>query len=82
MAAAGVKVAKHDNRSATSKCGSADILELGFPFSDPVADGPIIQEANNITLKNGINTDNCFQLLEEIRKTSDIPIGLLIYANL
>jgi len=60
----------------------ADVLELGFPFSDPVADGPIIQEANNITLEQGINTESCFQLLAEIRKISDIPIGLLIYANL
>jgi len=60
----------------------ADILELGLPFSDPVADGPIIQKANNITLNNGINTESCFQLLEDIRKVSNIPIGLLIYANL
>lgn len=60
----------------------ADILELGFPFSDPVADGPTIQEANNISLGNGINTEKCFQLLSDIRKYSDIPIGLLVYANL
>ena len=60
----------------------ADILELGFPFSDPVADGPIIQEANTITLQNGFNTEKCFQLLSDIRKYSNIPIGLLVYGNL
>ncbi len=60
----------------------ADILELGFPFSDPVADGPIIQEANTITLANEFNTEKCFQLLAEIRQYSKIPIGLLVYGNL
>ncbi|MBN2280856.1 MAG: tryptophan synthase subunit alpha [Candidatus Marinimicrobia bacterium] len=60
----------------------ADILELGFPFSDPVADGPIIQEANNIALHNNINTEKCLTILEKIRKFSPIPIGLLVYANL
>ncbi len=60
----------------------ADILELGFPFSDPVADGPIIQEANTITLERGFNTEKCFQLLSDIRKYSNIPIGLLVYGNL
>ncbi|MFP4546849.1 MAG: tryptophan synthase subunit alpha [Fidelibacterota bacterium] len=60
----------------------ADILELGLPFSDPVADGPVIQEANTITLANGFNTEKCFQLLADIRQYSKIPIGLLVYGNL
>ncbi len=60
----------------------ADILELGFPFSDPVADGPVIQEANTITLANGFNTEKCFRLLADIRQYSKIPIGLLVYGNL
>lgn len=60
----------------------ADILELGLPFSDPVADGPIIQEANNIALENGINTEKCFELIADIREYSEIPIGLLVYGNL
>jgi tryptophan synthase alpha chain len=60
----------------------ADILELGFPFSDPVADGPTIQLADQRALNKGMNTDKCFQLIKDIRKFSQIPIGLLIYANL
>jgi tryptophan synthase alpha chain len=60
----------------------ADILELGFPFSDPVADGPTIQLADQRALNKGMNTDECFQLIKDIRKFSQIPIGLLIYANL
>ncbi len=60
----------------------ADILELGLPFSDPIADGPTIQLADQRALKAGINTDQCFQFLQTIRAFSDIPIGLLVYANL
>ncbi len=60
----------------------ADILELGFPFSDPVADGPTIQAADQRALKSGINTDLCFRMIKEIREFCDIPIGLLVYANL
>src|ERR1700693_3255668 len=58
----------------------ATALELGFPFSDPVADGPVIQRAAFETLKSGFTVDDGFRLLERIRKRSqDIPIGLLIY---
>jgi tryptophan synthase alpha chain len=60
----------------------ADILELGLPFSDPVADGPIIQEANTVALNHGINTESCLKLLKKIREYSDIPLGLLVYGNL
>lgn len=62
--------------------GGADILELGFPFSDPIADGPIIQAADVRALKKGINTDICFKFIKDVRKFTDIPIGLLIYSNL
>lgn len=58
-------------------------LELGFPFSDPVADGPIIQAAGQEALANGFTTQDAFNLLERIRAyNDDIPIGLLIYYNL
>jgi len=67
--------------TAVIKSG-ADILELGFPFSDPIADGPTIQEADRRALNSGINTEDCFNLLKEVRKFSDIPIGLLLYSNL
>lgn len=61
----------------------ADALELGFPFSDPLADGPTIQAANIRALDSGITPNDCFDILTEIRaKYADIPIGLLLYANL
>ncbi|WP_343190472.1 tryptophan synthase subunit alpha [Buchnera aphidicola (Mollitrichosiphum nigrofasciatum)] len=61
----------------------ADALELGFPFSDPMADGKIIQSANIRALKNNINYIKCFELLQKIRKKfPNIPIGLLLYANI
>lgn len=61
----------------------ADALELGFPFSDPVADGPTNQRAMARGLKASMTVDRCFSLLREIRAyNQEIPIGLLIYYNL
>lgn len=61
----------------------ADALELGIPFSDPMADGPTIQNANIRAFKGGITVEKCFDILAKIRSQyADIPIGLLIYANL
>lgn len=61
----------------------ADALELGFPFSDPLADGPVIQGANLRALESGTTPDDCFALLTDIRaEHPDLPIGLLLYANL
>ena len=60
----------------------ADIIELGLPFSDPIADGPSIQAANVRALNDGINTDNVFEFVKELRKYTDIPIGFLSYYNL
>lgn len=60
----------------------ADILELGFPFSDPIADGPTIQAADVRSLASGIDTDKCFKFIEELRSFTDIPVGLLVYYNL
>ena len=48
--------------------GGADIIELGFPFSDPIADGPVIQNASNISLNNGIKIEKFFQIIKKIRK--------------
>lgn len=63
--------------------GGADALELGFPFSDPLADGPTIQSANLRALKGGMNTEKCFDIIARVRaKYPQLPIGLLIYANL
>ncbi|MCC5880092.1 MAG: tryptophan synthase subunit alpha [Idiomarina sp.] len=61
----------------------ADAIELGFPFSDPVADGPTIQRASIRALASQTTVEKCFALLERIRQyNSDIPIGLLVYGNL
>ncbi len=60
-----------------------DALELGFAFSDPVADGVVIQKAAKRALDNGANTEDNFALLQKIRNyDEDMPIGLLLYANL
>ncbi|EJD6661005.1 tryptophan synthase subunit alpha [Providencia rettgeri] len=61
----------------------ADALEIGIPFSDPLADGPTIQNANLRAFKSEITPTICFELLGRIReKHPTIPIGLLVYANL
>ncbi|MBD2809768.1 tryptophan synthase subunit alpha [Xenorhabdus sp. Vera] len=63
--------------------GGADALELGIPFSDPLADGPTIQNANLRALSSNVTPTLCFELLGKIRaKYPDTPIGLLLYANL
>ncbi|MDO6445952.1 tryptophan synthase subunit alpha [Colwellia sp. 1_MG-2023] len=61
----------------------ADALELGIPFSDPSADGIIIQEAGKRAIATGTNTDVCLDILKQIREYApQIPIGLLLYGNL
>ncbi len=61
----------------------ADALELGIPFSDPIADGPTIQAAAQRALAAGTTPDVCWSLLSEIRQyAAQVPIGLLTYANL
>ncbi|MBS3135745.1 tryptophan synthase subunit alpha [Candidatus Woesearchaeota archaeon] len=60
----------------------ANALELGFAFSDPIADGPIIQAANYRALSSGITTEKSFMLLKELRKHSDIPISIMVSMNM
>ena len=61
----------------------ADALELGLPFSDPVADGPVIQAANIRALNHHVTKQQCFDLIARIRADyPNIPIGLLVYCNL
>jgi len=61
----------------------ADALELGFPFSDPIADGPVIQAASIRALQAGSSNQKCFDLIAKVRQAyPDIPIGLLLYSNL
>jgi tryptophan synthase alpha chain len=60
----------------------ADIIEIGIPFSDPVADGPTIQESNNVSLKNGMNLHLLIDQVKEIRKQKiEIPLILMGYLN-
>ena len=65
---------------ALDKAGST-IIELGVPFSDPVADGPVIQAANLRAMANGIHIDKIFNMVERVRKNTQVPIVYLMYAN-
>jgi len=56
-------------------------IELGIPFSDPLADGPVIQKASKLSLENGTNIDKIFAMLEEIKDDFSIPIILFTYYN-
>jgi len=59
----------------------ADMIELGMPFSDPLADGPTIQQASNVAIGNGITMDGIFKMVANIRKSSQIPVVLMGYIN-
>ena len=61
--------------------GGADILELGMPFSDPMADGPTLQRASERSLAAGTTLDDCLRVAAEVRKKSDVPIALMGYVN-
>ena len=59
----------------------ADLIELGIPFSDPTAEGPVIQAANIRALNGGVNTDKIFDFVRELRKNITIPLVFMTYAN-
>lgn len=59
----------------------ADLIELGIPFSDPTAEGPVIQGANIRALKNGTTTDKVFELVKELRSDVMVPMVFMTYAN-
>lgn len=59
----------------------ADLIELGIPFSDPTAEGPVIQGANIRALAGGVTTDKIFDLVRELRKDVKIPLVFMTYAN-
>ena len=65
---------------AMDKAG-CDLIELGIPFSDPTAEGPVIQEANVRALSNGVTTDKVFEMVNRIRKNTNIPMVFMTYAN-
>ena len=59
----------------------AGLIELGIPFTDPIADGPVIQEANIRALEAGCTTDKIFDMVASLRKKTDVPIVFLGYLN-
>ncbi len=59
----------------------ADLIELGIPFSDPTAEGPVIQGGNERALKNGITTDKVFDLVVKLREDIDVPFVFMTYCN-
>lgn len=73
--------------STTAACvrsaveNGADLIELGIPFSDPTAEGPVIQGANLRALTGGVTTDKIFDLVRELRKDVGVPMVFMTYAN-
>lgn len=61
--------------------GGADIVELGVPFSDPVAEGPVIQEASLRSLQNGTTLQKIFEMVKTLRQKTDMPLLLMMYIN-
>ena len=61
--------------------GGADLIELGIPFSDPTAEGPVIQGANLRALQGGVTTDEIFSFVKDLRKDVKIPLVFMTYAN-
>ena len=59
----------------------ADLIELGIPFSDPTAEGPVIQAANLRALTGGVTTDKIFDMVEDLRKDVKVPMVFMTYAN-
>ena len=59
----------------------ADLIELGIPFSDPTAEGPVIQGANVKALEGGVTTDKIFEFVRELRKDVTVPMVFMTYAN-
>lgn len=59
----------------------ADLIELGIPFSDPTAEGPVIQAANERALAGGVTTDKIFDMVARIRERTDVPMVFMTYAN-
>src|SRR5216683_903180 len=61
--------------------GGADIIELGMPFSDPLADGATIQQAGHVALERGMSINGCMQVARQVAAKSDVPLLLMGYYN-
>ncbi len=66
----------------TAVDAGADVLELGIPFSDPIADGPTIQKADIRAMNSGMTVPKALEFIREVKAYRDVPIGLLMYYNL
>jgi len=64
-----------------AEAAGADIVEIGIPFSDPIADGPVIQKAATVALKAGATTAKALELIRKIRRHSTIPLAVMTYVN-
>lgn len=72
--------ASYENIMALINAG-ADLVEIGIPFSDPIAEGPVIQEADVRALNGGMTTDRAFELAAKVRSQTDIPLVFMTYLN-
>lgn len=72
--------ASYDNIMALINAG-ADLVEIGIPFSDPIAEGPVIQGADIRALNGGMTTDKAFELAAKVRSQTDIPLVFMTYLN-
>lgn len=63
------------------EAGGSDIIEIGVPFSDPLADGPVIQAAANRALAGGVTVNQVFDLVRKVRQETEIPLVFLMYIN-
>lgn len=63
------------------EAAGADLIEIGIPFSDPIAEGPVIQEASERALNAGCTTDKLFDMIKEARKTVKVPMAFMTYIN-
>lgn len=61
--------------------GGASVIEIGIPFSDPLADGPVIQNAAQNALENGVKVNQIFKCIENVRENTEIPLVFLVYFN-
>ena len=74
---------KNDTLSIIKELDSAgvEMIEIGLPFSDPLADGPTIQKSSTVALNNGMKTSLLFEQLKDLRKITDVPVVIMGYFN-
>jgi tryptophan synthase alpha chain len=65
-----------------AEAGGADLVEIGFPFSDPLADGPVVRRAAERALAQGMRTAECLQCLRDVREAVDVPLIPMTYSSL